>query len=380
MIVPFNKPFHTGNELAYISESLKSNKLSGNHHYSKMVKEWMFQKHGLEGVFLTPSCTAALEMGSLLLGIGPGDEVIMPSYTFTSTANAVLIFGAKPVFCEVHPKDMNIDVSKVESLITPKTKMIIPIDYAGVPCDIADIMDIANKHGLAVMHDCAQSYGSLYKNEISGKQAHLSCYSFHDTKNFTCGEGGALIVNEAFRRERASFLMEKGTDRSRMLKGLQEKYSWVDKGSSYLLADILAAMLLSQLQAEDEIKKKRQELVNKYYDWVANLKFAQQLLVCQQDENKSSNGHIFYLILPTRNIRDRFIEKMDLSDIAAHIGYVPLHSSTMGRNLGYKTEDLPITENLSGRIVRMPIFTGMTDDEFNYTTSNATKILSSLLT
>lgn len=380
MKIPFNKPYLTGNELLYIKESLQSNKLSGNHDFSKSVKNWIYEKHGLENIYLTPSCTAALEMGALLMDIGPGDEVIMPSYTFTSTANSVLIFGAKPVFCDIHPKDMNIDVDKIEELITPRTKMIIPIDYAGVPCDIAEIMNIAEKHKLVVMHDCAQSYGSLFNGEISGKQAHLSCYSFHDTKNFTCGEGGALIVNEAFRSERASFLMEKGTDRSRMLKGLQEKYSWVDKGSSYLMADILAAMLLSQLQEEDKIKDKRTTVIDKYYEWYDSLDFNAQLQVCIRNEKKSPNGHMFWMILPTRAIRDNFIDQMDICGIAAHIGYIPLHSSKMGRTLGYEINDVPITEDLAGRIVRMPIFTNMSNAEFEYTTKRATGILAALLT
>lgn len=379
MKIPFNKPFLTGNELTYINEAILSGKLSGNYHFSKKVQSLIKDKYGLEGVFLTPSCTAALEMGALLTNLGPGDEVIMPSYTFTSTANAILIFGARPVFCDVHPKDMNIDVQKIEKLITPKTKMIIPIDYAGVPCDMDEIMQISEKYNLVVMHDCAQSYGALYKDEITGKKAHLSCFSFHDTKNLTCGEGGALVVNEEFRRERASFLMEKGTDRSRMLKGLQNKYSWVDKGSSYLLADILAAMLLSQLEEEDFIKGKRTNLINKYYDWFNSLKFGSEINVCKRDEMKSSNGHAFWMILPTRGIRDKFIKEMERLNIAAHIGYIPLHSSKMGKKLGYDNNDMPLTEELAGRIVRMPIYTGMSEDEFQFATNSAGIILTKLL-
>jgi len=379
MNIPFNKPYITRNEIPYMKGAIKSGELSGNKYFSKEVKKWMYRKHGLEGVFLTPSCTAALEMGALLVGLGPEDEVIMPSYTFTSTANSVLIFGARPVFCDIHPKDMNIDVKKIVSLITPNTKMILPIDYAGVPCDIEEIMTIAEEYNLLVMHDCAQSYGSLYQNEISGKKAHLACYSFHDTKNLTCGEGGALIVNDEFRRNRASFLMEKGTDRSRMIQGLQSKYSWVDKGSSYLLADILAAMLLSQLEEEDSIRSKRTNILDRYYDWFHELDCSSQLKVCERDDAKSPNGHIFWMILPTRIIRDSFIKEMKLQGIAVHIGYIPLHSSKMGEILGNDCDYLPNTEELAGRIVRMPIYTAMSDDEFQYTINHASKILATLL-
>ncbi|PTX42599.1 dTDP-4-amino-4,6-dideoxygalactose transaminase [Christiangramia gaetbulicola] len=379
MKIPFNKPFLTGSEIFYINQSLQSGKLSGNYHFANKVKSWINSKYGLEGIYLTPSCTAALEMGALLVDLQPGDEVIMPSYTFTSTANSVLIFGAKPVFCDIHSKDMNIDVQKIESLITSKTKMIIPIDYAGVPCDIDEIMLIAEKYGITVMQDCAQSYGALYKGEISGKRAHLSCYSFHDTKNLTCGEGGALIVNEEFRRERASYLMEKGTDRTKMLKGLQKKYSWIDKGSSYLLSDILAAMLLSQLENEEYIISNRLHLMKTYYNWFNDFKFRDRLNTCKVDSIKKPNGHSFWLLLPTNNLRDKFIQKMKASGVTVHIGYIPLHSSKMGRKLGYQGSDLQLTEELAGRIARMPIFTEMSDTEINYTIEKAEAVLSELL-
>lgn len=379
MKIPFNKPFLTGNEIAYMGEAMKSGKLSGNYAFSKKVKDLIKKKHGLEGVFLTPSCTAAMEMGALLAGIEPGDEVIMPSYTFTSTANSILIFGAKPIFCEVSAKDMNIDASKIEELITSKTKMIIPIDYAGVPCDIDEIMNIANKHNLLVMHDCAQSYGSLFKNEISGKQAHLACYSFHDTKNYNCGEGGALVVNEVNRRERASFIMEKGTDRTKVIQGVQERYSWIDKGSSYLLADILAAMLLAQLEQEESIKNKRLAIIKQYYYWFNNLHFKDKLQVCDYSEHKVPNGHGFWMLLPNRKKRDAFLQIMERKGIAVYIGYMPLHSSKMGATLGYKPEDLNYTDELAGRIARMPIYAEMSETEINYVLTQSETVLNELL-
>lgn len=366
MNIPFNKPYVTGKEIEYMSEALISGKLSGNYFFSQKVKRLIWEKYGLEEVFLTPSCTAALEMGALLAEIKPGDEVIMPSYTFTSTANSVLIFGGKPIFCEINPRDMNIDVTEIEKHISPNTKMIIPIDYAGVPCDIDAIMDIANKHNLLVMHDCAQSYGSLYCNEITGKKAHLSCYSFHDTKNYTCGEGGALIVNKTSLRERASFIMEKGTDRTKVIKGIKDRYSWIDKGSSYLLADMLAAMLLAQLEHEEIIKNKRINILQKYIEWFAKLPNKEHLQVCNYGEDKSPNAHGFWMLMPNRAIRDSFLKTMEEKGISAYIGYIPLHSSKMGLKLGYKLEDLRLTEELAGRIVRMPIYAEMDDSELEY--------------
>lgn len=366
MNIPFNKPYITGKEIEYMGEALASGKLSGNYFFTQKVKQLIWEKYGLEGIFLTPSCTAALEMGALLADIKPGDEVIMPSYTFTSTANSILIFGGKPIFCEVNPRDMNIDVNEIEKHITPKTKMIIPIDYAGVPCDIDAIMDIANKHNLLVMHDCAQSYGSLYCNEITGKKAHLSCYSFHDTKNYTCGEGGALIVNKTSLRERASFIMEKGTDRTKVIKGIKDRYSWIDKGSSYLLADVLAAMLLAQLEHEEIIKNKRINILQKYNDWFAKLSNKKDIGVCLYSKDKIPNAHGFWMLLPNRSMRDNFLKGMEGKGISAYIGYVPLHSSKMGLNLGYNPEDLGLTEELAGRIVRMPMYAEMTESEINY--------------
>ena len=379
MKIPFNKPYITGNEIVYMGEAIKSGKLSGNYDFSKRVKALIKAKYDLEGIFLTPSCTSALEMGALLVDLQPGDEVIMPSYTFTSTANSVLIFGAKPIFCEVNSKDMNIDVDKIESLITSKTKMIIPIDYAGIPCDIEEIMLIAEKYNLIVMHDCAQSYASLFKGEISGKRAHLACYSFHDTKNYNCGEGGALIVNDTSKRERASFIMEKGTDRTKVIQGVQERYSWIEKGSSYLLADVLAAMLLAQLEQEGEITKKRKNILEKYIEWYNELSFKHDLKIPVYSKDKHPNAHGFWMLLPNRSMRDEFLKRMEKNGISAYIGYIPLHSAKMGLKLGYKPEDLEQTENFAGRIVRMPIYAGMREEELEYVQRHAKYELESLL-
>ncbi len=379
MKIPFNKPYITGNEIIYMEKALHSGKQSGNYHFSSKVKELMKLKYGLEGVFLTPSCTAALEMGALLCGIQPGDEVIMPSYTFSSTANSVLIFGGVPIFCEVNPRDMNIDVSKIESLITPKTKMIIPIDYAGVPCDKDVIMRIADKYNLIVMQDCAQSYGSLYNNEISGKKPHLARYSFHETKNYSCGEGGALVVNEISWRERASFIMEKGTDRNKVIKGIQNRYSWIDKGSSYLLSDILAAMLLAQLEAEEDILCQRHSLIQSYRNLFLPFQKRGVLTFSQYQDDKIPNSHAFWVIFSDNSIRKRFIDKMEKVGISAYIGYVPLHSSKMGGVLGYSPKDLHLTDELASRLVRMPVFAGILEKEIDYILEETQKILKKIL-
>ncbi|SKB37091.1 dTDP-4-amino-4,6-dideoxygalactose transaminase [Salegentibacter holothuriorum] len=362
-MIPFNLPYITGNEISYISDALASGSHAGNYNYNNRVKDLIFQKYGLEGVFLTPSCTAALEMGALLANIQLGDEVILPSFTFSSTANAILIFGAKPVFCEIRPSDMNIDVSQIEKLITPRTKMIIPIDYAGVPCDIDEIMIIAEKYNLTVMQDCAQSYGSLYKGEISGEKAHLACYSFHDTKNFSCGEGGALVVNKPEWRERAEYMAEKGTDRTKVIDGLQNKYSWIEKGSSYLLSDILAAMLLAQLEKEEEIKEKRKIIYDTYLSKLKKYESQGYFVIQHFEEYKKTNYHCFWLIFNSNRERELFIDLMKRKGIAAYSSYVPLHSSKMGLQLGYKKNDLPLTEDLAGRLVRLPLYPNLKTED-----------------
>lgn len=246
MRIPFNRPFRAPNENEYVLEALQSGRLSGNNQFAKRVQQHMRDKHKLENVFLVPSGTSALEMGAWLAGLGPGDEVILPSYTFSSTANAVVMTGAKPVFCEIDPITMNADVGHMESLITERTKMLLPIDYAGIPCAIDRIGELARKHGLLVMVDAAQSYGTYHKGKACGSFGDLATFSFHETKNISCGEGGALVVNRPDWVERANFLQEKGTDRSLVLFGQKSKYHWVDIGSSYLLSDILAAVLLAQ--------------------------------------------------------------------------------------------------------------------------------------
>lgn len=367
MKIPFNKVYQTGAENAYVLEAIHSGLQCGNHKFCNKVIDLMKSTYGFQQVYLTPSGTAALEMGAVLAGIEPGDEVILPSYTFSSTVNAVVLFGAKPVFCEVDPKTMNIDVASIERLITPKTKMIVPIDYAGLSCDIDAIMEIANRHNLIVMQDCAQSYGTIYKGKPCGTVPHLATFSFHETKNYSAGEGGALICNVPEWELRAHFLQEKGTDRRLVLNGMKNKYSWVDKGSSYLLSDVLAAMLFAQLENEAVIKSKRSQVTKAYADLFQPYYEKGLIGIMQPTKDDVLNHHAYWVLFDTPENRQRFMDECRKFDIYAYIGYMPLHSAPYGIELGYKPEDLPITESIGARITRLPYYTGMADEGLEYT-------------
>ena len=375
MKIPFNKTYLTGDEEKYMIESLNSGQLCGNHKFCKRILSLMKEKYGYDSAFLVPSGTAALEMGVVLADLKPGDEVILPSYTFSSTVNAVVLFGGFPVFCEVDPSTMNIDYTKIEALITPKTRMIIPIDYAGVPCDIDEIMDIANRHNLIVLQDCAQSYGSYYKGTPSGKKAHIAAFSFHETKNYCAGEGGLLVNNVPEWHQRATFLQEKGTDRSLVINGQKNKYSWVDKGSSYLLSDVLAAMLCAQLEHEEEIKEKRAKLTEAYTNLFTPYSDRGIVGVFQPKDYVKLNHHAFWATFPSSYDRAFFMNKLKEKDIYVYIGYMPLHSAPYGLKLGYKPESLPITEDLGNRIARLPFYTGLADEGLDYTIDNMKKVL-----
>ncbi len=359
MLIPFNKPYLTGNEEKYVVDAIKSLKHCGNHKYCKKVTELMKAKHNLGEIFLVPSGTAALEMGAILADLQVGDEVILPSYTFSSTANAIVLRGAIPIFCEIDPETMNIDVTKIEALVTSKTKMIVPIDYAGIPCEIDKIMEIAKKYNLIVMHDTAQSYGSYYKGKATGAWADLATYSFHETKNITCGEGGALVVNRPEWVERAHFLQEKGTDRRLVLNGVKSKYHWVDYGSSFLLSDILAAHLYAQVEKEDEIFEKRAQITKMYFDVFTKYQEQGLIQIPKITEDMIINHHAFWVVFNTVSEKEKFINSLRDHEIYAYIGYMPLHSSPMGKRFGYSAEDLPITEDVASRLVRMPFLCGM---------------------
>lgn len=376
MKIPFNKTYLTGDEEKYIHESLRSGQVCGNNMFCKKVLSMMTEKYGYDSAFLVPSGTAALEMGVILADLQPGDEVIVPSYTFSSTVNAIVLFGGFPVFCDVDSRTMNIDYTKIEALITPKTKMIMPIDYAGVPCDIDEIMEIANHHQLIVFQDCAQSYGSYYKGVPSGKKAHIAAFSFHETKNYSAGEGGLLVNNVPEWHLRATFLQEKGTDRSLVINGQKNKYSWVDKGSSYLLSDLLAAVLYAQLNHEEAIKAKRAKLTEAYINLFKP--YANTIQIFEPKDYVQLNHHAFWAIFPTDEEKLKFMNKLKLREIYVYIGYMPLHSAPYGLKLGYKPEDVPLTEDLSNRIVRLPFYTSLAEEGLEYTIDNMKAVLNEM--
>ena len=375
MKIPFNIPFLTGNEEKYMLDALRSRKHCGNHKYGKLCINLMNKKSNFGEVFLTPSGTAALEMGAILAGIDPDDEIIVPSFTFSSTVNAIVLRGSKPIFCEIDPDTMNIDVSKIEELITNDTKMIVPIDYAGIPCEIDKIMNIAKKHNLIVMHDTAQSYGSKYKGKSTGAWADLATFSFHETKNFTCGEGGALVVNRPEWVQRAHFLQEKGTDRTLVLNGLKSKYHWVDYGSSFLLADILAAQLYAQLSNEKEITEKRLKVTKAYKKLFTPYAEKGLLRIPKVESYMEINHHAFWVLFNTSKNKENFINLLQEREVYAYIGYMPLHSAPMGKKFDYKSEDLPITEELASRLVRLPFYADLVDNGLVYCIKTMSEVL-----
>ena len=367
MEIPFNIPYLPENTHDYVREALESRKHCGNHTFGHRCIELMKEKYGFYEVFLTTSCTTAMEMGALLADFKPGDEVILPSYTFSSTANAVVLRGAKPVFCEITPDTMNIDVSKIEQLITERTKMIAPIDYAGIPCEIETIMKLAENYNLTVMQDAAQSFHSFHKNgKPCGAVPTLAAFSFHETKNINCGEGGALIVNDPNLVERAHFIQEKGTDRSLVLKGVKSKYNWVDLGSSFLLSDILAAMLLSQVEQVEEIVEKRGIVTNTYREIFQQYADNGCLQIPMSPEGVVINNHAFFVIFNSSENQKMFLSLLKEKNIYAYIGYLPLHSSPMGQRFGYKADSLPLTEDLASRIVRLPFYTELQGKYLEY--------------
>lgn len=366
MNIPFNKPYLTGNELEYIQESIKSGEIVGNAKYTRKCEQLLKNRFNAKKVLLTNSCTDALEMASLLINLEPYDEVIVPSYTFVSTVNAFILHGAKPIFVDIRKDTLNIDETKIEAKITDKTKAIFPVHYAGVACEMDAIMDIAKRHDLFVVEDAAQGVYAKYNDRYLGTIGDLGTYSFHGTKNYTCGEGGAIVINNDDFIERAEIIREKGTNRSQFLRGEIDKYTWVDVGSSYLLSDILAAFLYAQLENLESVNKKRKKIFDFYYENLKDLEDAGKLRLPIIPENCEINYHLFYVLLPSEHDRNCLMDKLKNAGIQAVFHYIPLHSSPMGAKFGYKQDDLPITENISGRLLRLPFYVGLerNDQEF----------------
>jgi dTDP-4-amino-4,6-dideoxygalactose transaminase len=359
MRIPFNKPHMTGRELDYIAQAHANGHLAGDGAFSKRCGAWLEERIGARRALLTHSCTAALEMAALLADFEPGDEVIMPSYTFVSTANAFALRGGVPVFVDIRPDTLNIDETKIEAAVTPRTKAIVPVHYAGVGCEMDSIMAIAQRHGLLVIEDAAQGILSTYKGRPLGSIGHLAALSFHETKNIISGEGGALLVNDARFAERAEVVREKGTNRSQFFRGQVDKYSWVDIGSSYLPGEIIAAFLWAQMQEADSITDRRLGLWAAYHEALAPLERDGKLRRPIVPEGCTHNAHMYYVLLRDLAARTAFIERLNSREIHSVFHYVPLHTSTKGRVIGRASGAMTHTEALSERLVRLPLWIGL---------------------
>jgi dTDP-4-amino-4,6-dideoxygalactose transaminase len=359
--IPFNKPFTTGNELAYISDAIRLGHLSGNGDYTRKCQSWLVRHIGTQKALLTHSCTAALEMAALLARIGPGDEIIMPSYTFVSTANAFVLRGAVPVFVDIRPDTLNIDEKKIEAAITKRTKAIVPVHYAGVACEMDTIMAIADKYHLLVIEDAAHGIMSQYKGRMLGSIGHLATLSFHETKNIISGEGGALLINDPVYSERAEILWEKGTNRNKFFRGEVDKYTWVDIGSSFPPSDIIAAFLYAQMEQMVAITDRRLKIWNTYH--TAFEKFEKCALVRRPviSDGCTHNGHMYYLLLPDLIRRTAFIDHLRRHGIQAVFHYVPLDNSIGGTTFGRNHAEMKITYEMSERLVRLPFWLGVED-------------------
>jgi len=363
MSTPFNKPFIIGPELEYIADAVARGHLSGDGHYTKLCHGWLEQRLGARRALLTHSCTAALEMAAILCDIQPGDEVIMPSYTFVSTANAFVLRGGVPVFVDIRRDTLNLDESLIEAAITPKTRAIVPVHYAGIPCDMDAIMAIAGRHGLLVVEDAAQAVLSDYKGRRPGAIGQLGCLSFHETKNVISGEGGALLVNDPALVERAEIIREKGTNRSQFFRGEVDKYTWVDIGSSFLPSELIGAFLWAQLQHADTIIARRRHLCGIYRTALQDLADDGLITLPQPEaEGVTSNGHMFYLLARSATERGALLTHLKASGVHAVFHYVPLHASPAGRRHGRPAGDLPLTTELADRLVRLPLYYGLDED------------------
>ena len=354
--VPFNFPYMTGKELYYIAEAHFNGKLAGDGPYTKKCHQWLEEYSGTRKALLTHSCTAALEMAAILANIQLGDEVIMPSFTFVSTANAFVLRGAVPVFVDIRPDTLNIDETKIESAITAKTRAIVAVHYAGVGCEMQSIMEIANRHGLLVIEDAAQGIMASYADRPLGSIGHFGAYSFHETKNIICGEGGALLVNDERYVERAEIIREKGTNRSQFFRGQVDKYTWCDIGSSFLPGELVAAFLWAQMEEAEIITQRRIKIWNAYHEHLADFESEGLLMRPTIPLNVRHNAHMYYIITPSLGHRTALIAKLSDLGINAVFHYVPLHSSPAGLRFGRVSGSLSNTDNLSDRLLRLPLW------------------------
>jgi dTDP-4-amino-4,6-dideoxygalactose transaminase len=361
--IPFNRAGLVGNEFRYISEALEIGHISGDGRFTKKCHELLEKELGVSKVLLTTSCTHALEMAALLLDIQPGDEVIVPSFTFVSTVNAFVLRGAKPVFCDIRPDTLNLDESKLEGLITPRTKAILAVHYAGVGCEMENILATAKRNGIAVVEDNAHGLFGKFRGKYLGTFGCLATQSFHETKNFTCGEGGALLINDAKYTERAEIIREKGTNRNRFFRGQVDKYTWVDLGSSYLPSDVLAAFLFAQLENREQIQIQRRRIWENYRKQLSKWAAKNGVQLPFVPEHCEQPWHMFYLMMPTLAARQALIGHLKAREILSVFHYLPLHLSEMGRRWGGKEGDCPVTEAVSDRVVRLPFYNELSETD-----------------
>jgi len=364
-MIPFNKPFIIGKELEYIADAVQSGHLSGDGKYTKKCSRWMEERFNAQKVLLTHSCTGALEIAAILANICPGDEVILPSYTFVSTVNAFVLRGAVPVWCEIREDTLNIDETKIEALITTKTKAIVPVHYAGVGCEMDAIMNIAKRHSLLVIEDAAQAVCSTYKGKFLGTIGHLGCFSFHETKNIISGEGGALVINNPDIIERSEIIREKGTNRSNFFRGLVDKYTWVDYGSSFLPSELVTAFLFAQLEESDVINRKRLSIWNHYYEGLKELADCGKLRLPVIPSCCEHNAHMFYIILPSVEQRDSLMNSLRENGVHTVFHYIPLHTAPMGQVVQPEIPKLIITDDLASRLLRLPMYFELSEKEQN---------------
>jgi len=363
IFIPFNRPCLEGNELRYIKEAIAKGHISGDGFYTKKCSEVLEEILNVPRALLTTSCTHSLEMAGLLLDLQPGDEVIVPAFTFVSTVNAFVLHGARPVFVDIRPDTLNLDEKQIESRITKHTKAVIPVHYAGVGCEMDTLVDIANRHKVSVIEDNAHGLFGKYNKKNLGTFGSFATLSFHETKNIICGEGGALIINDPQYVERAEIIREKGTDRSRFFRGEVDKYTWIDIGSSYLPSEILAAFLYAQLESRKKIQAKRKKLWDFYFAHLSGWAQDNDVRLPHVPDYCEQPYHMFYMILPSLKQRQALISQLKKKGIISVFHYLPLHLSTVGRKYGGREGDCPVTEEISDRLLRLPFYNELTESD-----------------
>jgi dTDP-4-amino-4,6-dideoxygalactose transaminase len=359
--IPFNRPFVAGKELFYIAQAITLNNLGGDGHFTSQCSRLLEERYGIPRVLMVPSCTAALEMAAMLFELEPGDEVLLPSFTFVSTAGCLVRHGVRPVFVDIRPDTLNLDEDLIEEAITSRSRAIFPVHYAGLGCNMPRIMEIAERHGLRVAEDAAQAVNSYQDGRALGSIGHLGCYSFHETKNIICGEGGALCVNDPSLIERAEIIRDKGTNRKQFFRGQVDKYTWVDHGSSYVPSELTMAFLYAQLEMADAINARRRQIYDFYRKALEPLAEEGLVRLPAPCGPEASNFHLFYLLLESQATRTALMEHLNKEGIQAVFHYVPLHSAPMGRLHGTTVRDLPVTDDISGRLLRLPLFYDITE-------------------